>query len=110
MSSAKLQTRSPKMSPRVRNQIAKPREQALAAFIGRKAEIDAMLTPLQALSDDHFGYAPDGAMSAPVSITPSCSSASRTKPLRRANMPRNRTTSQQQRQIIKFDITSPTTS
>jgi hypothetical protein len=32
---------------------------ALAAFVARKAEIDAMLARLQALSDDHFGVAPD---------------------------------------------------
>ena len=47
------------MSPRTQNQIAKSREQALAAFVSRKAEIDAMLTRLQALSDDHFNYSPD---------------------------------------------------
>jgi cytochrome c553 len=47
------------MSPRLQNQIAKSREQALAAFVSRKAEIDAMLTRLQALSDDHVGYTPD---------------------------------------------------
>jgi hypothetical protein len=47
------------MSPRTQNQIAKSREQALAAFVSKKAEIDAMLTRLQALSEDHFGYAPD---------------------------------------------------
>ena len=47
------------MSPRTRNQIAKSREQALAAFVSKKAEIDAMLTRIQKLSDDHFGYAPD---------------------------------------------------
>ena len=47
------------MSPRTRNQIAKSKEEALAAFVSKKAEIDAMLTRLQALSDDHFGYAPD---------------------------------------------------
>jgi len=29
------------------------------AFIARKAEIDAMLARLAALSDEHFGYAPD---------------------------------------------------
>ena len=34
-------------------------EQALAAFVSKKAEIEAMLTRLQALSDDHFGYSPD---------------------------------------------------
>jgi hypothetical protein len=35
------------------------REAALDAFISTKAEIDAMLARLQALSDDHFGCAPD---------------------------------------------------
>ena len=34
-------------------------EDALAAFVQRKAEIDAMLSRLQALSDDHFNYGPD---------------------------------------------------
>jgi hypothetical protein len=43
----------------MQNQIAKSREQALAAFVAKKAEIDAMLTRLQALSDDHFSYSPD---------------------------------------------------
>ena len=47
------------MSPRMQSQIAKSKEQALAAFVSKKAEIDAMLTRLQALSDDHFGYSPD---------------------------------------------------
>jgi hypothetical protein len=47
------------MSPRTQNQIAKSREQALAAFVSKKAKIDTMLTRLRALSDDHFGYAPD---------------------------------------------------
>ena len=47
------------MNARMQNQIAKSKEQALAAFVSRKAEIDAMLARLQALSDDHFGYAPD---------------------------------------------------
>jgi len=32
---------------------------ALAAFVQKKAEIDAMLTRLQMLSDDHFNYSPD---------------------------------------------------
>ena len=41
-------------TPKTTNQ-----EKALAAFVGRKAEIDAMLTRLQALSDDHFGVDPD---------------------------------------------------
>jgi hypothetical protein len=47
------------MSPRTQSQSAKSREQALAAFVSKKAEIDAMLTRLQALSDDHFNYSPD---------------------------------------------------
>jgi hypothetical protein len=34
-------------------------QQALAAFVQKKTEIDAMLSRLQALSDDHFGLAPD---------------------------------------------------
>ena len=47
------------MSPRMQKQIAKSKEEALAAFVSRKAEIDEMLTRLQALSDDHFNYSPD---------------------------------------------------
>ena len=35
------------------------RDAALNAFIGKKAEIDAMLARLQALSDDHFNTHPD---------------------------------------------------
>ncbi|KZD03084.1 hypothetical protein [Oceanibaculum pacificum] len=35
------------------------REAALNAFIGKKAEIDEMLTRLQALSEDHFNAHPD---------------------------------------------------
>jgi hypothetical protein len=50
---------STKMSPKLQSQIAKSKEQALAAFVSKKAEIDAMLTRLQALSDDHFNYSPD---------------------------------------------------
>ena len=34
-------------------------QQALAAFVQKKTETDAMLTRLQALSDDHFGLTPD---------------------------------------------------
>jgi hypothetical protein len=47
------------MSPRVQKQIATSREEALAAFVSKKAEIDEMLTRLHALSDDHFNYSPD---------------------------------------------------
>jgi hypothetical protein len=47
------------MSPKMHRQIARSREQELAAFVTKKAEIDAMLARLQALSDDHFGYGSD---------------------------------------------------
>jgi hypothetical protein len=47
------------MSLGMQSQAAKSRENALAAFVSKKAEIDAMLTRLRALSDDHFGYSPD---------------------------------------------------
>jgi hypothetical protein len=47
------------MSPRMQNRIVRSKEQALAAFVSKKAEIDAMLVRLQQLSDDHFGYSPD---------------------------------------------------
>ena len=47
------------MSPTTRKQIIRSNEDALVAFVSRKAEIDAMLARLQALSDDHFGYSPD---------------------------------------------------
>ena len=46
------------MSTRTQKQITRSKEQALAAFVSKKAEIDAMLIRLQALSGDHFGYAP----------------------------------------------------
>jgi len=49
----------PKMSLKMQNQIAKSKGEALAAFVSKKGEIDAMLTRLKALSDDHFGYSPD---------------------------------------------------
>ena len=47
------------MNPRTRNQIAKSNEQALVAFVSKHAEIDAVLTRIQALSGDHFNYSPD---------------------------------------------------
>ena len=47
------------MSPRLQDRTAKSKEQALAAFVSEKAEIDAMLTRLQALSEEHFNYSPD---------------------------------------------------
>jgi hypothetical protein len=57
--SAKLQMRSTKMSPKLQSQLAKSKEEALAAFVSKKAEIDEALARLQALSDDHFNYSPD---------------------------------------------------
>jgi hypothetical protein len=51
--------RSTTMSPRMQKQIAKSREEALAAFVSKKAEFDAMLNRIKALSDDHFNYGPD---------------------------------------------------
>ena len=38
---------------------ARNKEAALAAFIGKKAEIDDMLARLQRLSDEHFNAHPD---------------------------------------------------
>jgi hypothetical protein len=45
------------MSTTRRNSTAN--DAALAAFVARKAEIDAMLERLAAFSDDHFGVAPE---------------------------------------------------
>jgi hypothetical protein len=47
------------MSTRTRKQIIRSNEDALAAFVLKTAEIDAMLARLQELSGDHFGYGPD---------------------------------------------------
>jgi hypothetical protein len=47
------------MSMQPRKLIIRTNEDALAAFVSRKAEIDTMLARLEALSADHFGYAPD---------------------------------------------------
>jgi hypothetical protein len=47
------------MSTSTPKQIIRSNQDALAAFVSNKAEIDAMLTRLQALSADHFGYSPD---------------------------------------------------
>jgi len=47
------------MSTRIQRQIARSNEDALAAFVSKKAEIDEALARLQALSADHFGCAPD---------------------------------------------------
>jgi hypothetical protein len=53
---------NPQTTPRHQLRAEKARRNhgaALAAFIGKKAEIDAMLARLQALSDDHFNTHPD---------------------------------------------------
>jgi hypothetical protein len=47
------------MSTRPRPQVIRSNEDALAAFVSRKGEIDTMLARFQALSADHFGYSPD---------------------------------------------------
>jgi hypothetical protein len=47
------------MSVRIHKRNTRSNADALAAFVAKKAEIDVMLTRLQALSDDHFGYRPD---------------------------------------------------
>ena len=39
---------------------ARDTTKAIDAFIAKKAEIDAMLTRISKLSDDHFGADPDG--------------------------------------------------
>jgi hypothetical protein len=49
----------PEMSTGMQNQINRSNEHALAAFVAKKAEIDAMLARIQAHSADHFGYSPD---------------------------------------------------
>ncbi|HET6469592.1 MAG TPA: hypothetical protein VFG43_14555 [Geminicoccaceae bacterium] len=46
------------MSTKTRKQTAGSDDDAPAAFV-QKAEIDATLARLRALSGDHFGYAPD---------------------------------------------------
>jgi hypothetical protein len=48
-----------KMSPKLQNQIAKSKEEALTDLVSKNAEIDTMVTRIQALSDDHFGFSPD---------------------------------------------------
>jgi hypothetical protein len=47
------------MSVRIHKRNTRSSEQVLATFVSKKAQIDAMLARLQALSDDHFNYGPD---------------------------------------------------
>jgi hypothetical protein len=59
MTLVKLILGAPKMNPRPPKKIAKSNDDALAAFIARKAGIDASFSRIQSLSNDHFGVAPD---------------------------------------------------
>ena len=47
------------MIARTTEKTARCNEDAVAAFVSKKAEIDTMLARLQALSDEHFNYSPD---------------------------------------------------
>ena len=47
------------MRQRIEAKAKSSREQALAAFVARKAEIDAMLARFTALSANHFDTSPD---------------------------------------------------
>jgi hypothetical protein len=47
------------MIARTSKSMIKSNKDALAAFVQKKAEIDAILARVQALSDDHFSYSPD---------------------------------------------------
>ena len=47
------------MITRTPKKISTSNDDALAAFVARKGEIDAMLSQPQALSDEHFGTAPN---------------------------------------------------
>ena len=47
------------MITRIRKTKTKSNDDALAAFVQKKAEIDAMLARIQTLSDDQFGVSPD---------------------------------------------------
>jgi hypothetical protein len=47
------------MNARSRKTKTKSNDDALAGFVQKKAEIDAMLARLQTLSDEHFNYSPD---------------------------------------------------
>jgi hypothetical protein len=48
-----------KMIPKAQKKTTYSNDDALAAVVAKKAEIDAMLSRLQSLSDDHFGIAAD---------------------------------------------------
>jgi hypothetical protein len=79
------------MIARTPKKTSKSNEDALAAFVQRKAEIDAMLSRLRSLSDELFGVAPDEVTWGHVgSLEHYAGSASRTAPSRRASTPPSR--------------------
>lgn len=47
-------------------------DDALAAFVAHKSEIDVLLNRLKALSDDHFGVAPDDVNWGHVGVQAEC--------------------------------------
>jgi hypothetical protein len=49
----------PEMVARTTKTKTTSNEDALAAFVQKKAEIDTMLARLEALSEEHFNYSPD---------------------------------------------------
>ena len=81
------------MIARTRKTKTSSNEDALAAFVQKKAEIDAMLSRLQASATITSTTAPTrspGTMSARSATTPSCSSGSPTAPSTRASTPHSR--------------------
>jgi hypothetical protein len=55
----RIETRNGQGPPTMSTTRRATNDEALAAFVTRKAEIDAMLERLVAFSDDHFGVAPE---------------------------------------------------
>jgi hypothetical protein len=49
----------PQMITSTPKKTSKSNQDPLTAFVQKKAEIDAMLSRLQSLSNDHFGIAPE---------------------------------------------------
>jgi hypothetical protein len=47
------------MSARTRKHIIRSNEDAQAAFVSRKVEIDTMITQAPGAQDEHFSYSPD---------------------------------------------------
>jgi hypothetical protein len=55
----RIETRNGQGTPTMSTTYRPANDQALTAFVTRKAEIDAMLERLATFSDDHFGVAPE---------------------------------------------------